>query len=411
MWRDPEIENEPLEPSSADVSRSAPAELDVTMAPNVGPSIYEVSEVGNSAIDGRQCRDTGYMSYNGTLHKMLPTPADIRRLTPDTAEVNFRGVVAGGLTTSADGRCPSRATLEVEPRAQSTGDHESTEVKGSRSGIRHITFRRRDRKYRNSTSRSTSRSSSPCVRDSPGRPHFPADRPLYQADQSRSSGDRPLSTGDRPQWTADRPVYQVDQSRSSGDRPLSTDDRPHSTVDQPHCCGDRPQWTADRPLYQVDRSHVSSERPHFPADRPLSQVNRPRSYGDRPLSVGWEPERSARLYQPKHSSLGAVVTDRGGPDKRQPLSSSGSSSSSEGCDCRRHGRHPEERKSHQHRSSSARKCTLPDVDRRRCREADQPFINSGRSFRRFGVSDVKVDRISRQKVRQSVLPTLKLGTI
>jgi len=35
MWRDPEIENEPLEPSSADVSRSAPAELVVTMAPNV----------------------------------------------------------------------------------------------------------------------------------------------------------------------------------------------------------------------------------------------------------------------------------------------------------------------------------------------------------------------------------------
>jgi len=154
MWRDPEIENEPLEPSSADVSRSAPAELDVTMAPNVGPSIYEVSEVENSAIDGRQRRDTGYMSYDGTLHKMLPTPADIRRLTPDTAEVNFRGVVAGGLTTSADGRCPSRATLEGEPRAQWTGDHESTEVKDSRSRMRHVTFRRRDRKYRNSTSRS-----------------------------------------------------------------------------------------------------------------------------------------------------------------------------------------------------------------------------------------------------------------
>ena len=33
MWRDPETENEPLEPSSADVSRSAPAKLDVTMAP------------------------------------------------------------------------------------------------------------------------------------------------------------------------------------------------------------------------------------------------------------------------------------------------------------------------------------------------------------------------------------------
>jgi len=64
-------------------------------------------------------------------------------------------------------------------------------------------------------------------------------------------------------------------------------------------------------------------------------------------------------------------------------------------------------------SISTRRCTLPDVDRRGSCEADQPFINSGRSFRnddrRFGITDVKAARIFIHKVRQYVLPTLKLG--
>ena len=107
--------------------------------------------------------------------------------------------VASEVTTSVDGRSLSSATLDSVRKIRGSDDQDRTDIVNSGSRRRHVTFRRRDHKVYQSTSRSSSRCSSPCVDNVGDRPHSPADRPHGLA-------DRPLSSGDRPHFLVDRPL-------------------------------------------------------------------------------------------------------------------------------------------------------------------------------------------------------------
>ena len=346
MWHDTEIE-----PTSAGVSHSAPAEVEVTMAPNVGLSVSEVSEdYGGVRYDGRR-RDTGYMSCDGATRTSWSTLNDSCHSSRHASNVGSQKDVAGGATPSVDGRSPTGAILDGLPRVRWSVDQEGTgtDVMDSGSRWRHVSFSRRGRKDHQSASKSSSRCSSPC------------------ADDVR--------------------------------------DRPPGTVDRPH-------GIPDRPLGPVDRPSGTAKRPFGPVARPYGTPDRSRSSGDRPLSVGWDSDDSAKSRRPRRSAMESAVGGReaerhSGPDEHRPASDSESASSSsvEGRDCRRHGCCGDVRESHQRQPRPTTDCASSDVCRRRSRV--ESSAGGRRSFhdddRRFGVTD------ARRKVRHSVLPTLKLG--